>query len=52
MFIVFKKKKLIAVCLLSFLLVLALGLFEKGKSKQTFFEAEGATVIIDAGHGA
>ena len=52
MFLVLKKKKLVIVCMLAFFLVLVLGFFGKNNSKQTFFEAEGKTVIIDAGHGA
>ena len=52
MFLVLKKKKLVIVCMLAFFLVLVLGFFGKNNSKQTFFEAEGKTVIIDAGHVA
>ena len=52
MFLVLKKKKLVIVFVLAFFVVLVLGLFVKNNSKQTFFEAEGKTVIIDAGHGA
>ena len=52
MFLVLKKKKLVIVCMLAFFLVLVFGFFGKNNSKQTFFEAEGKTVIIDAGHVA
>lgn len=52
MVFVLKKKKIISLGAILLVLFFSLGILANLNSKETFFETEGKTIIIDAGHGA
>ena len=52
MVFVLRKKNIISFGIVAFLLIFAFGFFGELSAKETFFKAEGKTIIIDAGHGA
>lgn len=52
MIFVLRKKKIIIFCVALIFFAFVFGVFGELSAKETFFKAEGKTIIIDAGHGA